>query len=134
MSNARQVLIEDKDKPEVRFLAYQGLCKCYRKAGDISKSVASCAEALNIREDPEVYCDRAEAYIAGRMFDSGKYFLLHTWCLRGSSLNIDVRLATRDRLVFLYHGHNLILTTDVMSGNRIPLTQNQPRRDSPTLS
>lgn len=60
----------------IRFQAYDKLCQCYQKDDQISESLHSCQEALEINMDPRILCDRAEVYIASGMFDEGLYFRL----------------------------------------------------------
>lgn len=55
------------------FLAKEKLCHCYLHTDQLSLSLESCREALEINKDPRVYCDRAEAYINSEMFDDGTY-------------------------------------------------------------
>lgn len=55
------------------FLAKEKLCHCYLHSDQLTLSLQSCREALEINKDPRVYCDRAEAYINSEMFDDGMY-------------------------------------------------------------
>lgn len=75
----------------VRFLAHQHLCKCYTSNQEPTQAIKNCHEALKIRKEAAVYCDRAEAYLAAEMFDDGKlyiysykYFNLCNACIRFS--------------------------------------------------
>lgn len=53
----------------VRFLAHQLLCKCYTSNQEPTQAIKNCHEALKVRKEAAVYCDRAEAYLAAEMFD-----------------------------------------------------------------
>uniref|UniRef100_T1HHW2 Uncharacterized protein n=2 Tax=Rhodnius prolixus TaxID=13249 RepID=T1HHW2_RHOPR len=53
----------------IKFTAYTKLGKCYLHAGKPAASVDACTDALNINRDPEVLCDRAEAYTDNEMYD-----------------------------------------------------------------
>jgi len=44
------------------------LCWCHMKKGEGTLAVDQCGKALRIREDVEVICDRAEAYILDDLF------------------------------------------------------------------
>ena len=45
------------------------LCYCNLKSGDNMESRKACSDAININDEPRLYCDRAEAYLAEDMFD-----------------------------------------------------------------
>ncbi|XP_046393487.1 dnaJ homolog subfamily C member 3 [Ischnura elegans] len=67
--SAKKVLkLENKVEPIV-FEAQSHLCKCLHEDGQITASLEACGAALALRQTPDVYCDRAEAYIAGEMYD-----------------------------------------------------------------
>lgn len=59
--------------PMITFLAKKKMCLCYLKSDQLSLSIQSCREALDIQKDPHILCDRAEAYINSEMFDDGRY-------------------------------------------------------------
>ncbi|XP_015438572.1 PREDICTED: dnaJ homolog subfamily C member 3 [Dufourea novaeangliae] len=67
--SAQPVLKLEPNVGNVRFLAYQLLCKCYSGNSDTSQAINNCQEALKLRKEPGVYCDSAEAYLAAEMFD-----------------------------------------------------------------
>ena len=54
------------------FQVHDKLCTCHLKNGDPSKSIEACSKALKISEEPRLYCDRADAYIADEMYSEGK--------------------------------------------------------------
>ena len=53
----------------VQFHAYDKLCQCQMMTGDTAGSKKSCTEAIRIDDQPRLYCERAEAYLAEDMFD-----------------------------------------------------------------
>ena len=53
----------------VQFHAYDKLCQCQMMTGDTGGSKKSCTEAIRIDDQPRLYCERAEAYLAEDMFD-----------------------------------------------------------------
>ncbi|CAD1474387.1 unnamed protein product, partial [Heterotrigona itama] len=66
IDSALPVLKLESQVAKVRFIAHQHLCKCYTEP---SQAIKNCHEALNIRKEASVYCDRAEAYLAAEMFE-----------------------------------------------------------------
>lgn len=66
---ANAVLADEPNVLNVRFTAYQLLCKCYTGNNEPSQAVKSCQEALQVRREPALLCDSAEAYLAAEMFD-----------------------------------------------------------------
>ncbi|XP_017791599.1 PREDICTED: dnaJ homolog subfamily C member 3 [Habropoda laboriosa] len=66
---AQRVLKLEPNVANVQFIAHQLLCKCYTSKSEVSQALKSCQEALKIRKEAAVYCDRAEAYLAAEMFD-----------------------------------------------------------------
>lgn len=47
------------------------LCWCHLKNNEGSLAVDHCSKALEIREDLEILCDRAEAYLLNDLFSEG---------------------------------------------------------------
>lgn len=81
---AKKILKEEKEVEEVQFLAYDKLCQCEVHI-DASEAIKYCSKALNIKEEPRIYCDMADAHIADEMFDEAvNYFQ--------KALNIDESL------------------------------------------
>lgn len=66
---ANKVLTSEPTVANIRFQAFDKLCQCYQKDDQVSESLRSCQDALEIHQDPRVLCDRAEVYIASGMFD-----------------------------------------------------------------
>ncbi|XP_047107810.1 dnaJ homolog subfamily C member 3 [Schistocerca piceifrons] len=69
VEQAKKVLKEEPTIQMISFLAKQKLCHCYLKSDQLSLSIQSCREALELQKDPYVLCDRAEAYISSEMYD-----------------------------------------------------------------
>lgn len=69
INSANKVLKLETSVKMIIFLAKEKLCHCYLHTDQLSVSLQSCREALEINKDPGVYCDRAEAYINSEMFD-----------------------------------------------------------------
>lgn len=61
----------EKDTESVRFIALEKLCYCYQRSGEPSSALKYCSDALDINQTPDLYCLRAEGYIANSMFDEG---------------------------------------------------------------
>lgn len=61
-----------KNENEVASIIFEGkrlLCSCYSKDEQSSEAITYCTEALNYNDDPNIYCDRAEAYLQTDMYD-----------------------------------------------------------------
>ncbi|KAJ9573511.1 hypothetical protein L9F63_009075, partial [Diploptera punctata] len=69
IESAHKVLKVETQVKMIIFVAKEKLCHCYLHNDQLSLSLQSCREALDINKDPKVYCDRAEAYINSEMFD-----------------------------------------------------------------
>lgn len=69
VDSANKVLKNEPTVENIRFHAYDRLCTCQLKSGDTLESKKACSEALRINDEPRLYCDRADAYIAEDMFD-----------------------------------------------------------------
>jgi len=69
IDNANKVLKNEPTIENIRFHAYDRLCYCNLKSGDNMESRKACSDAININDEPRLYCDRAEAYLAEDMFD-----------------------------------------------------------------
>ena len=48
-------------------------CWCYIKNSDGAGAVDQCTKAIKIREDVEILCNRAEAYLLSDLFSEGKH-------------------------------------------------------------
>lgn len=69
IDDANKVLKNEDKMPMIVFTANQLLCTCYMKDEQTTHAIAACKSALEISQDPNVYCDRAEAYLQTDMFD-----------------------------------------------------------------
>lgn len=69
ISSANKILKTETKVPMIKFTAHTKLCTCYLRAGNPGPSIDACTDALNINRDPEVLCDRAEAYTENEMYD-----------------------------------------------------------------
>merc|ERR1712142_1162303 len=68
VNSANKVLKEEKEEPQVRFIAFDKLCQCQLHS-DISGAINARNGALQIHEEGRIYCDRAEAYLKDEMWD-----------------------------------------------------------------
>lgn len=66
---AKKVLKNEKDIPNIIFEAKRILCSCYSNDEQSAEAISICTEALAINDDPNIYCDRAEAYLQSEMYD-----------------------------------------------------------------
>lgn len=66
---AHRVLTQEPNEPKVQFTAHHYLCRCYTETSETTQAINNCQKALNIRREPSVLCDSAEAYLAAEMFD-----------------------------------------------------------------
>lgn len=69
IDSALRVLKNEPNVQDVQFSASHLLCKCYTGNSEPSLAVKNCQVALNIRREPGILCDSAEAYLAAEMFD-----------------------------------------------------------------
>lgn len=74
-----QILREEKEKEEVQYLAYDKLCQCSVHT-DPPQALNYCQMALNIKEEPRLFCEMGDAHIADEMYDEGEFirFPSHT--------------------------------------------------------
>ncbi|XP_020283493.1 dnaJ homolog subfamily C member 3 [Pseudomyrmex gracilis] len=69
IDSAQRVLTQEPKERNVRFLAFQFLCKCYADNSEATKAINNCKEALKIKKETVILCDSADAYLAAEMFD-----------------------------------------------------------------
>lgn len=69
IDSALKVLRVEDQMHMIQFGAKEKLCHCYLQMDELSKCLQYCNEALDIHKDPNVLCDRAEAYLNSEMFD-----------------------------------------------------------------
>lgn len=67
--SAKAILKNENEFPSIMFEAKRLLCACYSKNEESSEAIAICTEALQYNDEPNVYCDRAEAYLQSDMYD-----------------------------------------------------------------
>ncbi|XP_045103074.1 dnaJ homolog subfamily C member 3-like isoform X2 [Portunus trituberculatus] len=74
IASANKILRDEPEEEEVRFLAYDKLCQCNTHVTP-NQAITFCQKALNIKEEPRLYCEMADANIADEMFDEAvRYF------------------------------------------------------------
>ncbi|KAK7863089.1 hypothetical protein R5R35_011010 [Gryllus longicercus] len=69
VDSASKILKTEPSVPMVRFHAKEKLCHCYLHSDQTSLALENCRDALEISKEPNILCDRAEAYINSEMFD-----------------------------------------------------------------
>lgn len=83
IDSARRVLTQEPNESKVQFMAYHYLCRCYRENSEATQAINNCQEALNIRKEPGVLCDSAEAYLTAEMFDDGNFSFTYFYSAEG---------------------------------------------------
>lgn len=66
---ALKVIKNEKDVRQIIFESKRILCSCYSNEEQTEEAIRTCTEALEINEEPNVYCDRAEAYLQSELYD-----------------------------------------------------------------
>lgn len=66
---AKKVLKNENHFVSIMFEAKRLLCACYSKNEDSAEAIDICTDALQYNDDPNIYCDRAEAYLQTDMYD-----------------------------------------------------------------
>jgi len=69
VTNAQKVLKNEPQMEQIKFHAYDRLCQCQMMTGDTMGSKKACTEAIRINDEPRLYCERAEAYLAEDMYE-----------------------------------------------------------------
>lgn len=69
ISSAQKALNNEKEIQMIIYECKRLLCTCYTKDEQIAEAIDACGEALDINKEPNVYCDRAEAYIQSELYD-----------------------------------------------------------------
>lgn len=72
IDSAKKALKLETEVSMIIFTAKQISCTCNVKAEKYSDAIGQCREALELQKEPNVLCDRAEAYMETDMFDDGK--------------------------------------------------------------
>lgn len=76
IDRAKRVLNQEQNVKNVQFIALHTLCQCYVSASEPELAIRSCQDALEIRREPGILCDSAEAYLASEMYDDGELFTI----------------------------------------------------------
>ncbi|XP_053956200.1 dnaJ homolog subfamily C member 3 [Anastrepha ludens] len=69
ISYAESALKQEKEEKMIIYEAKRLLCACYTRDEQFAKALSHCKEALEILSDPQLYCERADAYIGSEMYD-----------------------------------------------------------------
>lgn len=69
IESAKKVLKNENEFVSIVYEAQRLLCTCYTKNEESSEAITACTEALKYNDDPNIYCDRAEAYLQSDMYD-----------------------------------------------------------------
>uniref|UniRef100_A0A336LLD5 CSON011110 protein n=1 Tax=Culicoides sonorensis TaxID=179676 RepID=A0A336LLD5_CULSO len=69
IDTASKVLKHEKEVQMIIFSAKQLMCSCSVKDEQYTEAIRHCREALDIYKDPQVLCDRAEAYLGSDSYD-----------------------------------------------------------------
>ncbi|CAH0557486.1 unnamed protein product [Brassicogethes aeneus] len=66
---ANKVLNNEKDTQSIINEAKRFLCTCYSNDEKSEEAIKFCTDAIKANEDPNLFCDRAEAYLQAEMYD-----------------------------------------------------------------
>lgn len=69
IESAKKVLKNENTYASIIYEAKRLLCAAYTKNEENSEAITLCTEALEYNDDPNIYCDRAEAYLQSDMYD-----------------------------------------------------------------
>ncbi|XP_017784757.1 PREDICTED: dnaJ homolog subfamily C member 3 isoform X2 [Nicrophorus vespilloides] len=69
IASAEKAFKNEKDVQMIILESQKLLCHCYMKDEQTSEAVSACSDVINVQQDLNVYCDRAEAYIMSDLFD-----------------------------------------------------------------
>lgn len=69
IETAGKVMKHEKEVQMIIFGAKKLMCSCSSANEDHADAIKHCREALEIYKDPQVLCDRAEAYLGTDMYD-----------------------------------------------------------------
>lgn len=70
--SAKKILKTENKVPMIKYLAYSKLCVCLAKSGLENEAITACNDGLEINRDPELLCDRAEAYASLEMYEEAQ--------------------------------------------------------------
>lgn len=66
---AEKVLKNEKEVPNIIYEAKKLLCAAYSNDEQTDEAIRLCSDALALNEDPNIYCDRADAYLQAELYD-----------------------------------------------------------------
>lgn len=66
---AQKILKNERDVRQIVFEAKRILCSGLMNEGQTDEAIEACSQALDISEEPNVFCDRAEAYLQSEQYD-----------------------------------------------------------------
>jgi len=89
VNNAQKVLKNEPQMEMIKFHAYDKMCQCQKMTGDTNASKKSCSEAIKIDDQPRLYCERAEAYLAEDMYRRPSVITALPW--RGMKISLELR-------------------------------------------
>lgn len=69
IESAKKILKNEKEVDNIIFEGKRLLCTLYSKDRQHSEAITACSEALKMREEEGIYCDRAEAYLDSELYD-----------------------------------------------------------------
>ncbi|KAL1505857.1 hypothetical protein ABEB36_005319 [Hypothenemus hampei] len=64
-----KVIKNEQENRQIIFHAKRVLCSAYVNEEKTDEAIASCTQALEMNEEPNVFCDRAEAYLQSELYD-----------------------------------------------------------------
>lgn len=71
-ADAERALLAEPAEPLVAFEAQRWRCRGLAKDEQFADAVAACAQALALKRDARVLCDRADALLGLDLFDDGQ--------------------------------------------------------------
>lgn len=69
IESAEKALKNEKTVQKIIYEAKKLMCSCTSKDEQTEEAVKYCSEALELDQDPNIYCDRAEAYLQSELYD-----------------------------------------------------------------
>ncbi|XP_065163703.1 dnaJ homolog subfamily C member 3 isoform X2 [Atheta coriaria] len=69
IASAEKALKNEKQVQMVVYETQKLLCHCYSKDEQTQEAIEACTQALNMHQDLNTYCDRADAYLQAEQYD-----------------------------------------------------------------
>ena len=69
INSASKVIKNERQVQMIMYEAHKLLCTCNVKYEETSDAIEACSDAIHIKTEAGVYCDRADAYILSELFD-----------------------------------------------------------------